>query len=80
MTIDYGAFSEIMEMISLGMEVPGLKGADPDKIPELLHKAKDLAGQKNIDNGGGKFRKGRVVNCKKCGLNFEMKDNKGNEE
>jgi hypothetical protein len=77
MSVDFATFQEINEMIALGMEMPNLRGADPEKIPELVGKAKDLATQKS-DEPKSKFQKGKVITCSKCGSNFEVKDSKGN--
>lgn len=56
--IDFAAFKDINELIALGMELPELRGADPEKIPELVEKAKDMY----LDR-----RMHRVDQCEACG-------------
>ena len=41
-SIDLGTFNSIMGLIITGAGVPDLKGADPDKIPELVDKYKEI--------------------------------------
>lgn len=59
--IDYAAFEAIMGLVMTGMEVPDLKGADLDKIPEFLEKIRQT---KTPD------RDGVIFECETCG---EMK-------
>src|SRR5690606_8939294 len=40
--IDFAAFESIMKLITLGKAVPDLRGADPEKIPEMMEKARSF--------------------------------------
>lgn len=56
--IDFAVFKDINELIAVGMELPELRGADAERIPELVEKSKNMY----LDG-----RMNRVDQCEVCG-------------